>query len=59
MHLPSGKALKGDDLAAFMAMMEEADAQYAALMGDTVQFASRDDADDGAAASCESAEAPC
>ncbi len=59
MHLPSGKALKGDDLAAFMAMAEEADAQYAALMGDTVQFASRDDADDGAAASCESAEASC
>jgi len=57
MHLPSGKALKGDDLAAFTAMTEEANARYGALMGDTVLFASSGDA--GTAGNCESAEAPC
>jgi murein DD-endopeptidase MepM/ murein hydrolase activator NlpD len=56
MHLPSGKALKGDDLAAFRAMTEEANARYGALMGDTVLFASKDA---GVASNCESAEAPC
>ncbi|MCK5275569.1 MAG: M23 family metallopeptidase, partial [Alphaproteobacteria bacterium] len=57
MHLPSGKALKGDDLAAFTAMTEEANVRYGALMGDTLLFASSEDA--GAVGSCESAEAPC
>lgn len=57
MHLPSGKALKGDDLAAFTAMTEEANVRYGALMGDTLLFASSEDA--GAIGSCESAEAPC
>jgi len=57
MHLPSGTALKGDDLAAFMAMAEEANTQFAALMGDTVLFASTGDAI--GAGNCESAETPC
>jgi murein DD-endopeptidase MepM/ murein hydrolase activator NlpD len=56
MHLPSGKALKGDDLAAFTAMTQEVDARYVALLGDTVLFASTEDA---SAANCGSAEAPC
>ena len=57
MHLPSGKALKGDDLAVFSAMLEETDAQYASLVGGTVLFASTGDA--AAAGNCQSAEAPC
>jgi hypothetical protein len=57
MHLPTGTALKGDDLAAFTAMAEETNAQYAELMGDTVLFASTGDT--AAAGNCQSAEAPC
>lgn len=54
MHLPSGTALKDDDLAAFLAMTEEANARFAALMGDTVLFAAT-----GAAGNCETTESPC
>ena len=58
MHLPSGQALKGDELATFLAMTEESSAQYAALIGDnTVLFASTGDTI--ATGNCESAEAPC
>lgn len=57
MHLPSGKALKGDDLVAFMAMTEVAGTQFAMLMGATVLFASSEDA--GETNNCESAETPC
>lgn len=54
MHLPSGKALKGDELVAFMAMTEEASTQYATLTGDnSVLFASTGQT------TCESADAPC
>lgn len=53
MRLPSGKALKGADLAAFTAMTEDAGDRYAALVGDnSVLFAAT-------AGNCESAEAPC
>ena len=58
MRLPSGKALKGDDLTVFMAMTEEANSQFAALMGAVVLFASSEDTG-GASSSCESAEMPC
>jgi murein DD-endopeptidase MepM/ murein hydrolase activator NlpD len=56
MHLPSGKALKGDDLAAFTTMIQESNDRYASLLGDTVLFASTQDA---GGANCDSAEAPC
>lgn len=39
MHLPSGKALKGDDLEAFELARAEAERQFAELTGSTVQFA--------------------
>jgi hypothetical protein len=57
MHLPSGKALKGDDLVAFQGLVDKVETQYAALMGDTVMFASTDTAP--VPGTCETAETPC
>ncbi|MEE8444224.1 MAG: M23 family metallopeptidase [Alphaproteobacteria bacterium] len=49
MRLPSGKALKGDDLETFQAARGESDQQLAALTGDAVQFAV---SEDGETAGC-------
>ena len=57
MHLPSGKALTGDDLVAFQSMREEADIHYAELMGETVLFASSGAA--GSGGDCGTTESPC
>ncbi len=57
MHLPSGKALKGDELATFLTLAEEADQRYAELKGEGVLFASSQEP--GVPTSCESADMPC
>jgi len=56
MHLPSGKALEGEDLETFSAMTQDVEEHFAALMGDSVLFASTGTAGE---ASCETAAAPC
>ncbi len=43
MRLPSGKPLKGADLEAFRLVRAAADEQFAAVTGDTVQFAVSDE----------------
>jgi len=57
MHLPSGDALKGDDLVAFRALTEKESNEFASLMGSTVQFASTGDA--STAGDCTASDAPC